>query len=78
MIVFNDTSGSSDTYKGKVKNGQIQLSIEVNLPENSDVIVIVPNDKKPKFDLAEMVKNMPEDYELVEENFGKPVGKEVW
>ena len=67
-----------ETYKGKVKNGQIQLSIEVRLPENSDVIVIVPNNEKPKFDLAEMVENMPEDYEPSEENFGKPVGKEVW
>jgi antitoxin component of MazEF toxin-antitoxin module len=67
-----------ETYKGKVKNGQIELSIEVKLPEDSDVIVIVPNDKKPKFDLAEMVENMPENYEPGEEDFGKPVGKEVW
>ncbi len=67
-----------ETYQGKVKNGRIELSIEVKLPENSDVIVIVPNSEKPKFDLAEMVKNMPEDYEPQEEDFGKPVGKEVW
>ena len=67
-----------ETYKGKVKNGQIELSIKIELPENSDVIVIVPNDKKPKFDLAEMVKKMPEDYQASEEDFGKPVGKQVW
>lgn len=67
-----------ETYKGKVINGQIELSIKVRLPENSDVIVIVPNDEKPKFDLAEMVKNMPEDYEPIEEDFGKPSGREAW
>jgi hypothetical protein len=58
-----------ETYKGKVKNGKIELSIEVKLPENSDVIVIVLNKKKKKFDLAEMVKNMPEDYQPYEEKF---------
>lgn len=57
-----------ETYKGKVKNGKIEFSIEVKLPENSDVIVIVPNDEKPKFDLAEMVENMPKDYEANEES----------
>lgn len=67
-----------ETYKGKVKNGRIELSIEVKLPENSDVVVIVPNDEKPKFDLAEMVRNMPEDYQPNEEDFGKPSGREVW
>lgn len=67
-----------ETYHGKVKNGQIELSIEIKLPENSDVIVIVPNQQKPKFDLAEMVKNMPKDYQPNEEDFGNPVGKEIW
>ena len=67
-----------ETYKGKVKNDQIELSIEVKLPENSEVIVIVPNNEKPKFNLAEMVENMPEDYKPNEEDFGKPIGKEVW
>ena len=31
-----------------------------------------------KFDLAEMVSRMPSDYAPHEEDFGKPVGKEVW
>ena len=64
-----------ETYKGKVKNGQIELSIEVKLPENSDVIVIVPNDKKPKFDLAEMVEKMPEDYQAERRRFRKTCRK---
>lgn len=41
--------------------------------------MIVPDeDEKPKFDLAEMVKQMPKDYEPHEEDFGEPVGKELW
>jgi antitoxin MazE len=34
--------------------------------------------KTKKFDLAEMVSRMPKDYQVQEESFGKPVGKEVW
>lgn len=66
-----------ETYQGKVENGQIKLTVSVNLPENKTVYVIVP-DEKPKFDLAEMAARMPKDYKPQEENFGKPVGKEVW
>lgn len=71
---------SIETYQGVVKNGQIKLAIEVKLPENSEVVVIVPKTEKekPKFDLAEMAKKMPKDYQPNEEDFGKPVGKEVW
>ena len=69
---------SIETYQGVVKNGQIELLIKVELPENSEVFVIVPKNEKPKFDLAEMAKQMPEDYQASEEDFGKPVGKEIW
>ena len=70
---------SVETYTGKIKNGQIKLTVSVKLPENKKVYVIVPDeDEKPKFDLTEMVKQMPENYEPHEEDFGKPVGKEIW
>lgn len=60
------------TYQGTVKNGQIKLSIEVKLPENATVYVVIPEAEdalKPKFDLAKMAAEMPEDYEPHEENF---------
>lgn len=70
---------SIETYQGVVKNGQIKLSIDVKLPENLEVFVIVPKkEKKLKFDLAKMAAEMPEGYQPSEEDFGKPVGKEVW
>ena len=68
-----------ETYQGVIKNGQIKLSIEVKLPEEAKVYVIVPReDEKPKFDLAEMVAKMPKNYKPQEEDFGKPVGREIW
>ena len=68
---------SVSTYKGRVENGQIKLEINVKLPEKAEVYVIVP-EEKPKFDLAKMAAEMPEDYVPGEEDFGQPVGKEVW
>jgi hypothetical protein len=73
---------SVTTYQGTVENGQVRLPGDVRLPENAKVYVIVPdvepsaNDKK--FDLAEMVSRMPPDYQVSEESFGEPVGKEEW
>ncbi len=65
------------TYKGTVEKGKIKLQIDVKLPENTEVYVIVPNEK-PKFDLEEMTSRMPKNYKAQEEDFGKPVGKEIW
>jgi hypothetical protein len=44
--------------------------------------VVVPDAEvepiRPKFDLADMIARMPADYQVVEEGFGPPMGKEVW
>ncbi len=72
---------SLETYQGIVKNGRIRFSNKVKLPEEAKVYVVVADEKespKPKFDLAEMAARMPKNYKSREENFGKPVGKEVW
>ena len=73
---------SVTTYQGTVENGQIRLAGNVHLPENAKVYVIVPdiesNASDKKFDLAEMVSRMPSDYQVSEESFGEPVGKEEW
>jgi hypothetical protein len=70
---------SVETYQGVVENGQIKLAVNVKLPENKKVYVVVTDqEEKPKFDLAKMAAEMPEDYMPYEEDFGKPIGKEVW
>ncbi len=33
---------------------------------------------KSKYNLADLVAQMPDDYKPQEENWGSPVGKEVW
>ena len=73
---------SVTTYQGIVENGQVRLARNVRLPENAKVYVIVP-DIEPsvngkKIDLAEIVSRMPPDYQVSEESFGEPVGKEEW
>jgi antitoxin component of MazEF toxin-antitoxin module len=73
---------SVTTYQGTVENGHVRLADDVRLPENARVYVIVqdaePDVSGKKFDLAEMVSRMPPDYEVSEESFGEPVGKEEW
>lgn len=68
--------------EGVVENGQIRIVGNVHLPEHARVYVILPEDgtgtESPKFDLAEMISRMPPDYQVNEEDFGEPVGKEEW
>jgi antitoxin component of MazEF toxin-antitoxin module len=73
---------SVTTYQGTVEDGQVRLAGNVRLPENATVYVVVPDEEPSesgkKFDLAEMVSRMPPDYQVSEESFGEPVGKEEW
>jgi antitoxin component of MazEF toxin-antitoxin module len=70
------------TYQSTVENGQIRLAGDIHLPESARVYVIVPeveaNESGKKFDLAELISRMPPDYQVSEESFGEPVGKEEW
>ena len=70
------------TFQGVVENGQVRLANDVRLPERATVYVVVPaaetEPSRPKFDLSDMIARMPADYQVVEEDFGPPVGKETW
>jgi antitoxin component of MazEF toxin-antitoxin module len=70
------------TFQGEIINGQIRFAKDVHLPKSGKVYVVVSEvtnePVKKKFDLAEMVSRMPADYVASEEDFGKPLGKEVW
>lgn len=73
---------SVTTYQGIIENGQVRIAGNVRLPENAKVYIILPevesNASVKKFDLAEMISRMPSDYQVSEESFGEPVGKEEW
>jgi len=68
------------TFQGTVKKGEVKLAADVRLPEKAKVYVVVPdfeeNASGGRFDLAELVSRMPQDYQASEESFGEPVGKE--
>ena len=67
------------TFPATLENGQVRFASDVHLPENTKVYVFVPEfEPSRKFDLAEMVAQMPADYQACEEDFGPPVGKEEW
>jgi len=70
------------TFQGVVENGQVRLASDVHLPESATVYVVVPDSEaepsRPKFDLDEMIARIPAGYQATEEDFGPPVGKEVW
>lgn len=60
-----------------------QLLKQANIAVGEDVEIVAKKGqiilkKTRKFDLAEMVSRMPKDYQVQEESFGKPAGKEVW
>jgi len=70
-----------------VKNGQIVL----NIPEYSEhleveVIVLPKKTTKPplertafrRYDIRDLVRQMPKDYHPEEVSWGTPAGKEVW
>lgn len=72
------------TFTATIENGQVRLAADVRLPEKTTVYVIdvivpdfVPMPRK-QVTLAELVAQMPADYAPSEEDFGVPVGKEVW
>lgn len=73
---------SVTTFQGTVENGQVRLPANVSLPEKTKVYVVVPDLEQDtsgrRFDLAEMISRMPPDYQVSEERFGEPVGKEEW
>jgi hypothetical protein len=70
------------TFPGTVEDGQVKLAANVHLQEKTKVYVVVPDSDQQvngkKFDLAELVSQMPTDYQATEEGFGEPVGKEEW
>ena len=49
--------------------------VEVTVVEHQ---ILVKKVTRPKYDLAELVARIPNDYRASEESFGPPVGNEEW
>ncbi len=62
-----------------LNQAQLSLGDEVFITVRQGEIIIKPTaQEKGKYTLAELVAQMPSDYNPHEEDWGKPVGKEVW
>ncbi|MDX1961693.1 MAG: hypothetical protein SFX18_00985 [Pirellulales bacterium] len=70
------------TFEGIVRNGQVRLIGNAALPENATVYVVVPLNSTTlppaNIDLESLLNKMPTNFQVNEEEFGPPQGKEVW
>ena len=65
--------------KNILKNTNIKIGEEVDLVVQVGKIIIEPTNKiHGRYNIHDLVKNMPNGYVPEEENWGKPVGKETW
>ena len=63
--------------KNVLESARLEVGDSVAVEAHNGQIVITKV-SKPKFNLAEMVAEMPKTYEVLEDSFGKPMGKEAW
>ena len=62
-----------------LNQAQLSLGEEVSITVQSGEIIIKSSQQgKGQYTLAELVAQMPSDYNPLEEDWGQPVGKEIW
>ncbi|PJA51727.1 MAG: transcriptional regulator/antitoxin, MazE [Candidatus Marinimicrobia bacterium CG_4_9_14_3_um_filter_48_9] len=65
--------------KHLLQEAQIELGDEVEIAVQDGKLVISPlKNVRNRYKLADLIKEIPADYEPEEIDWGKPVGKEVW
>jgi antitoxin MazE len=61
--------------KELLKAAELDVGDEVTIRADKGRIVV---EKRKRYDLAEMIAQLPEDYQVEEETLGEPLGQEVW
>jgi antitoxin MazE len=62
-----------------MQEANIAIGDEVDVTVQEGRIIVVPSERiRGKYRLEDLVARMPEDYEPSEEDWGAPVGREVW
>jgi antitoxin MazE len=62
-----------------LEEAKIALGDEVDVLVEEGRLVISPSQRiRGRYRLEDLVARMPSDYEPVEEDWGQPVGREVW
>ena len=65
--------------KNLLENSHIKIGEEVTISANNGKIIVEPTHKiRGKYNIKDLISKMPEDYEVEEENWGIPSGREVW
>lgn len=65
--------------KDILQEARIAVGDEVEVVANGRQIVIRPRVRvKGRYSLKDLVARMPKDYQPHEEDWGRPMGKEVW
>ena len=65
--------------KQVLEDAKISIGDDVDVSVNNGKIIISPAKKtRRKYDIKELLSNMPQDYKPEEVDWGRPVGKEVW
>jgi antitoxin MazE len=62
-----------------LEDAHINIGDDVEITTRDGVIIISPIKRiRGKYDIKELLSNIPKDYMPEEVDWGKPVGKEVW
>ena len=65
--------------KNILENSHIEIGEEVTISAKNGKIIVESTHKiRGKYDIKDLVNKMPKDYELEEENWGAPSGREAW
>ena len=65
--------------KNLLENSHIKIGEEVTISANNGKIIVESTHKiRGKYDINDLISKMPEDYEVEEESWGIPSGREVW
>ncbi len=65
--------------KNLLSNSKIQIGEEVDIVVQVGKIIIKSTNKiHGRYSIYDLVKKMPDQYNTTEEDWGEPVGKEVW
>jgi len=64
---------------GILKEANIAVGDEVTIAVEDGRIIVEPSRRvHGRYRLEDLVRRMPEDYRPAEEDWGEPVGREVW
>ncbi|WP_428357228.1 AbrB/MazE/SpoVT family DNA-binding domain-containing protein [Methyloprofundus sp.] len=65
--------------KNLLENSHIKIGEEVTISAKNGKIIVEPTHKvRGKYDIKDLISKMPKNYEVEEENWGTPFGREVW